>query len=390
MKAADSCAPAVGASFSLAEVPATEWDDIALRSRWQELLRAAEQANAVYASPVWFDHLRRVMAEDDLRLFVAKDGGKVVGIIPVRLGREELQYDVASRALLRRRLKVAEVLGSEPLVPPNWDLYARLCEMLLDTRFGCDAVYLDTTPIESDFRRFADEAASSLGLLAYSPYGPRPWHLVRFPASENEYLAQLKGKIRYELKRRTKKLSEHCGGQLEFMRAEDESHVEAFVQGATRVSQNSWQHEIIGTRITDSPEQRERLLSLAERGLLRSYLLSCGGRPCAFVFGYQHEQTYHYAEIGYDREFMHFSPGMVLFHLLVHDLFTHRPPSLLNFGRGDADYKVRFGNVQREDVSIIIFRKNLLSSSLVASHSLFRSTVRRLRTVVGKVRKRAG
>ena len=394
MKAATAAATRAANSepaVSLSEVPPSGWDDAALRRRWEELVSAADQANAVYASPVWFDHLRRVTPEGELLLFAARDGsGETVGVVPVRVGREDLQYDVASRALVRRRLRVADVLGSAPLLPADWRLYARLCEALLDRRVGCDAVYLDTAPVESPFRRFAAEGAAAHGLIAYFPYGPRPWHLVSFPAREDEYFAQLTGKLRNELKRRTKKLSEHCGGQLELLRAEDQSHVEAFVAGAARVSRNSWQHEVIGTRITDSREQRGRLLSLAERGLLRSYLLTCGEQPCAFVFGYQHEETFHYAEIGYDRDFTHLSPGMVLYHLLVRDLFAHRPPSLLNFGRGDADYKQRFANLQRQDVSVIIFRKSLFNYSTVATHSLFRALVRGLRTAVRRVRKKVG
>jgi CelD/BcsL family acetyltransferase involved in cellulose biosynthesis len=390
MKAAVTRAAAGDQSFTLSEVPPGGWDDAALRRRWEELVGDADQANAVYASPTWFDHLRRVTPEGELLLFAARDGGgETVGVVPVRLGREEVQYDVASRALFRRRLRVADILGSAPLLPADWRLYARLCEALLDPRRGCDAIYLDTAPVESPFRRFAAEGVAALSLLAYFPYGPRPWHLVRFPVREEEYFAQLKGKIRYELKRRTKKFSEHCGGRLELLRAEDESQVEEFVAGAARVSRNSWQHEVIGTRIADSREQRGRLLSLAERGLLRSYLLRCGERPCAFVFGYQHDRTFHYAEIGYDRDFTHLSPGMVLYQLLVRDLFAHRPPSLLNFGRGDADYKQRFANLQREDVSVIIFRKSLLNYSTVASHFLFRALVRGLRAAVRRVRKRA-
>ena len=120
--------------------------------------------------------------------------------------------------------------------------------------------------------------------------------------------------------------------------------------------------------------------------MLRSYLLRCGERPCAFVLGYQHGDVYHYAEIGYDRDFTNFSPGMVLYYLLVRDLFAHRPPSTLNFGRGDADYKQRFGNVQREDVSIFLMRKTHRNRLRVGSHSAFRSFVSAARRAVRRVK----
>ena len=374
-------------AVSLSQVPPREWDDAALRRRWSELVESAEHVNAVYASPEWFDHLRRVTPAEELLLITARDAaGELVGVVPVRVEREELQYDVASRALLRWRPRVASILGSVPLLPEDARLSARLCEILLDARLGCDGIYLDTAPVESAFRKFAAEESARLGLLAYFPYGARPWHLVRFPSQEEEYFSQLKGKVRNDLKRRTKKLSEHCGDQLELVRVDAAEQVDSFVADAARVSHNSWQHEAIGTRVADSGEQRRHLLSLAEGGMLRSYLLRCGERPCAFVLGYQHEDVYHYAEIGYDRDFTNFSPGMVLYYLLVRDLFAHRPPSMLNFGRGDAVYKQRFGNVRREDVSIFLMRKTLRNRLRVGSHEAFRSLVSAARRAVRKVK----
>lgn len=388
MSAAAPHATKAERAFSLSEVPPSGWDDAALRRRWEEILREADQANAVYASPVWFDHLRRTTPEKELLLFVARDErGETVGVVPVRVEREELLFDVASRALFRRRLKVANVLGSAPLLPEDRGLYAGLCRTLLDPRHGCDAVYLDTAPVESPFRRFAAEEAGALGLLAYFPYGPRPWHLVSFPAREEEYFSQLKGKQRSELKRRVKKLTEHCGGQLELVRVEDESQVGWFVADAAKVSQNSWQHEVIGTRVADTAEQRARLRSLAEGGLLRSYLLRCGERPYAFLLGYQHGDTYHGSEIGYDRDFTHLSPGMVLYQLLVHDFYAHRAPTLLNFGRGDADYKQRFGNVRREDVSIFLMRRTPRNRLSVGGHRAFRSLVSAARATVKRLKR---
>jgi CelD/BcsL family acetyltransferase involved in cellulose biosynthesis len=388
MRAAAPHAAEAAQAFSLSGVPPAGWDDAALRRRWEEIVGGADQANAVYASPVWFDHLRRTTPERELLLFVARDErGETVGVVPVRVEREELLFDVASRALFRRRLKVANVLGSVPLLPEDRALYARLCETLLDPRLGCDAIYLDTAPVESAFRRFAAEGAGALGLLTYFPYGARPWHLVRFPAREEEYFSQLKAKQRSELKRRTKKLSEHCGGQLELVRVEGVGEVEAFVADAAKVSRNSWQHEVIGTRVADSVEQSARLRSMAEGGLLRSYLLRCGERPCAFALGYQHGDTYHGVEIGYDRDFTHLSPGMVLYHLLVGDLFSHRTPTLLNFGRGDADYKQRFGNVRREDVSIFLMRRTPLNRLSVGGHRAFRSLVSAARATVRRLKR---
>ena len=50
------------------------------------------------------------------------------------------------------------------------------------------------------------------------------------------------------------------------------------------------------------------LAVLARLGLLRSYVLSSGDRPCAIVLGYQYHDIFHYAEIAFDQSFSDFSP----------------------------------------------------------------------------------
>lgn len=160
-----------------------------------------------------------------------------------------------------------------------------------------------------------------------------------------------------------------------------------FLTEAVKVSRNSWQHEILGNRINDSVDERTWNESLAEAGLLRSYLLRAGDRACAFVVGYQFNDVFHYVELGYDREFAEHSPGTVLLHPLIQDLCDEGPPALLNFGMGDADYKQRFGNLQLKDLSIIAMRKTLLNHLLVGSHALFRSLVSFARRIVKGARK---
>ncbi|HVF55987.1 MAG TPA: GNAT family N-acetyltransferase [Pyrinomonadaceae bacterium] len=366
-----------------------EWDDASLRERWGALLERYDDVNALYASPAWFDHLRETRPGDELALAVARDrAGNVEGIVPLHFKEYPFQYYLSSYPLLTLRLKAAHVLGSVPLLPAERGVHAQFRDALLGARSDCDCIYMDTVPIESDCREFVSGAgANGVAQLVYAPGGKRPWHLVELGPTADAYFGKIKGKLRYELKRRTKRLDEHCGGKLSIVRVDSEAQVAQFVADAAEVSRNSWQQRIIGTRITDSEEQRAHFAGLARRGLLRSYLLRCGERPCAFVVGYQFNQIFHYVEIGYDREFAEFSPGMILYYLLVQDLFAHRTPSLLNFGMGDADYKQRFGNVRREDISILILRKNLLNRLRVGGHSAFRSCVSAARGIVRRVRR---
>ena len=97
----------------------------------------------------------------------------------------------------------------------------------------------------------------------------------------------MSSKTRFTLRKKAKKLAESVGGELEMTRIDSEFQVGDFLANAVRVSRNSWQHEILGNRISDSEDERAWVQRLARAGLLRNYLLKCGGRSCAFVVGYQ-------------------------------------------------------------------------------------------------------
>lgn len=370
-------------SFTLRLLSApAEWDDPRLRRRWEELNNDSGNVNLLYASPVWFDHLRKSHSVDELMLAVVRDeADEIIGVVPVLFKRHPFQYYVSSYPLLTLNLKAAHVLGSVPLLPDDARLHAQLYDALLGRGTNCDCVYMDTVPVESACWRYLNEAEAK-NYLVYAPNGARPWHLLRLPASSEAYLSQMSSKTRYTLRKKAKQLAERGGGQLEMTRADAQEHVAQFLSDSVKVSRNSWQHDILGTRIGDTEDDRAWFARLAESGLLRSYLLKCGERPCAFVVGYQFNDVFHYVELGYDRDFAEWSPGTVLLHMLIQDLCDHRPASVLNFGMGDADYKRRFGNTQKEDVSILILRKSLVNRLRINSHSAFRSLVRLVRKLV--------
>jgi CelD/BcsL family acetyltransferase involved in cellulose biosynthesis len=360
----------------------TEWDEPHLRKRWFEITERSENINALYASPVWYDLLREKQRPGELALAVAYDeGGDIVGVVPVLFKNYSFQYYISRYPLMTLQLKAAHILGSVPMLPAERQVHAQLLGLLLETEADC--VYMDTVPVESPLRKLVMETKRQ-GYLVYAPGGARPWHLLQLPASSEEYLSRMNSKTRSTLKRKAKKLAASGGGKPEMVRIDSEHQVGNFLADAVKVSCNSWQHNILGNRISDSAEERAWGESLARLGLLRSYLLKCGGHPCAFVVGHQFRGVFHYVELGYDRDFEDYSPGTILLHMLIQDLCDHRPPTLLDFGMGDAAYKRRFGNMQREDTSIIAFRKTLKSYLLIGSHKLFRSLVRMARSIVKK------
>jgi hypothetical protein len=358
-----------------------EWDESRLRKRWIEITNQSENVNAIYTSPVWYDLLRERHKPEELALAVAYDpDGEVAGVTPILFKNHPFEYYISKYPIITRQLKAAHILGSVPVFPVESHLSTQLLDLLLDAQVDC--VYMDTVPLEDPFLTAATHTWQT-NYLVYAPGGPRPWYLLQIPENSAAYLSRMSSKAKAALKR-GKKLAESVGGKLEVTRIDSEHQVGDFLADAVRVSQNSWQHDVLGNRITDSEMDRSWGKSLARAGLLRSYLLKCGHRACAFLVGYQFNGVFQYVEVGYDREFSKYSPGTVLLLMLIQDLCDYDPPTLLNFGMGDADYKRRFGSMQREDVSIVVFRKSLKNYLLVRSHALLRFLVRVVRRIVKK------
>src|SRR5262245_42895666 len=124
------------ASVRVLTCPA-DWDDPELRRGWAGLL-SADDPNALYASPAWFDHVRSIRGADHLALAVAHAGGELVGCVPVRFGRHPLRFDAAGRALWTSTLRTAFVQGGVSAWPEGE--LPRLWPALFSARPGLDAV----------------------------------------------------------------------------------------------------------------------------------------------------------------------------------------------------------------------------------------------------------
>lgn len=355
-----------------------------LLEAWRALLRCDSNPSQVYAAPEWVEHL---LKRRRLRVWVwlvRDQGGRLVAVLPAWQSAFRLTFSVASHVLLRRSLSALHIAASSPLLAPdaNVDLEAVLCRLLADCP-DCDCLYFDALPTDCAlWALLRDSRNLARSFQTYLADGPRPWHLLELSATFDAYLQRMSGKSRSTLRRQVRLLRERGNGDLTLECCTTEAQVQDFLHNATAVSKHSWQNAVLGPRVRDDDEAQQTFADLANRKLLRAYLLKCGGVPCSFVIGYQYEGIYQYAELGFDKDFANSSPGNVLLYLLLEDLHKNDPPRLINFGVGDAIYKQRFGNVRREDSTCLLIRKRLRHRLLLASHKVFLSALSLVKAAV--------
>lgn len=354
--------------------PQEALNDPAFVAAWERVLLSSSHVNALYASPPWVGALAAQAGR--VRIWTVRDPqGELVGVVPVQSGSFALQFGIAYRVLAHRKLEVARVLGSQPVIPNCPELYVAIISSILADMPECAGLYCEALPTDSDFWRWtAAMPGQRPGVYLHVTDGPRPWHHVRL-STFDAYLKSMSSKARANVRREVRHLDEHAGGKLELRRCTEPEQVEDFLRQALAVSQQSWQHRTLGQQALHDKSNVAHFTGLARRGVLQCYLLMAGQTPCAFVIGYRYAGVYHYAEVAFDEAFTRFSPGTVLLYLMLEDLHSSQQIEALNFGIGDATYKRRFGNHEREDAGCLLVRRRISLRLLTGSHAAFKRSV---------------
>ena len=107
-------------TISLVSSP-EQWSLPELRQTWEKLLDSSDNLDLLYQSPQWFEHLFATNTNNTrLLLGVAKNNtGCLAGIVPIRIDRYSLKFDISSYTFWKTTLSTAFILGSQPLLLTN-------------------------------------------------------------------------------------------------------------------------------------------------------------------------------------------------------------------------------------------------------------------------------
>jgi len=370
---------AAGSDLALSLLtPEAALGDPDLLAAWRARLGDVHRTNRLYASPEWFENRWRAFPEAEMRLGVLRHGtGELLGFCPLVIKPEFVKFCIGLRVFAVTKLRSARIFGGEPLLPRSPALYRRLFDGIFEDLPQVQSIFSMHIPTESfAWDYFRGEGSRSRRYFSYLWESKR--HLIDLREGFDQYLGAMTAKTRYTLRKKVRVLREHGGGRLECRAVEAEDQLEAFLEAAERVGARSWQ----GRKLTEWNHSGESALvgpelkGLARAKILRSYLLECGGEPCAYIVGYQFDGVYTYQEPRFDEALGQLSPGTVLLYLLLEDLFARDRPELLDFGEGNAPYKERFGNQTAKRGSLFLFRRNLANRLRQMSLVTFYSGVR--------------
>jgi len=361
------CGLAVHACSLLTPDDCSAIDEI--RPAWDALLSSTCNPYALYQSPDWWDHMVDTGEADAPALAVGyEDRGKVAAILPIAKVTRAFEFVMLPRVTLRYPLHGFQLLGSDPLAHPDINLQLSLLSFLGRSYPDAKALYIKCLPANGLLWHHL-RTRGCTDWLPYAEHGIGKLQGIMLPRSFEEYTSKFAAKKRYNLKRQVRLLEEYGSGKLKLVRVESPEQVLGFVRSAQAVSRLSWQFHQGSPQFINGENRVLELKDLAQRGILRSYLLVCGEKPCTFVVGYQYRGIYHYADVAFDEHYARFSPGSVLLYLLIADLIETRRPTYVNLGIGDAFYKAQFANNDTDYVSLLLLRKTIASRILITAHA---------------------
>jgi CelD/BcsL family acetyltransferase involved in cellulose biosynthesis len=355
----------------------TEAELQSIGDAWRRCIRHAPRPHVRYL-PEWLaiqtrtgggsGDARAIRAGSQPRVIAAYDGDELVGLAPLLVHQWRWRCRVGYLSLADFPVRRAVLCGDALLAPEDEGVAEAMLEAAArDDAYG--VVFLECIPTDSFLFRLLGRSASIRASFWVDDEARMPHRMIQLPASFEEYLGKFSAKTRQTLKYKVRKLEKACGGKLSVECVRRPSEVDRFLERAERVSRRSWQ----GTRL-DQVIQAEtlgpRIRAFAEAGMLRSYVLSSGEEPIAFVLGVQADGVYDYEHPAYDPAYAAHHPGTVLLYRLLEDLFAHDRPELFDFGYGENEYKRIFSNLTEDAANVMLVHKG---ASLAVPYGLHRA-----------------
>jgi hypothetical protein len=360
------------------------WQDGGLLREWEYFLSCSDNLNVMYQSPPWLAFLQETGQISLASIAVARaESGNLVGVVPLCEHIGKMPFDVAGRSLYDLPLRQVDLLGGELMLPPETEVYDRFF-LALDEAFpDCECFILDSLSCSGFTWHYLQQSKVVRG--RYLPYildGKRDYHILRLPPTLRSYLAEFNRKKRYNLKRQVRILKNNCEKELELVRVESRKDIEIWIEARRAIDQSQRHVLPHRTDIKGEAKATRRMGDLADRGLLRNYVLRSGERYFGCISGCQYRDLYNVWYIIHNNDFAKYSPGTCTFFLAIEDLLAHRPAAMVNLGFGDPRQNFSTQMVAQH-ATAVLFRKTARNRLYRTSHSAFRAGVKWLKRMKG-------
>ncbi len=315
-----------------------------VRDEWADLV-ARTPVPMPFVTPawqrVWLDHFQ---GDKTLRIFTAREGGRLVGIAPLLISEGSAEF--VGHYSICDYMDVAVAPGFE----------AAFFEQLLE-RLAADG-------IRSVELRGIREWSPTLGAVcdcaSACGYGVERQDeakspSVELPATWDEYLGSLSKKDRHELRRKLRRL-ESAGGEVALRVVTEADEASEMLDTLFNLMRISSHHK---EEFLDRPGMeaffREMTRVMAAEGMLRFYFLTFDGQAVASVLNFDIGGRLFMYNSGYDPDYAHYAVGLMSKALLIREAIESGR-TCVDFLRGDENYKYDLGGKDQQVYRVVLTR----------------------------------
>jgi len=314
--------------------------DVAYRE-WDQLATATSAPPFVF--PGWISAWQRWFGTGRLRLFVARRGPDLVGIMPLVLRRRALRSPTNPHSPLF------------DLVVRDEEAARALAQTVLDAGVRrVDLSFLDGSSLGLEALRSVASHSGHRQIVRLQSRAP----FLRCRQDLAAHRAALSRNLRHDTDRRFRRLVET--GAVSIQVATGGERLDALLEEAFAVEELGWKGTR-GTAIASRHEVRHFYSEVArwaaQRGWLRLAFLRLDGRAIAMQFDLEVSRTYYSLKIGYDPAYEHLAPGKLLTYAMVSRAVTRGLETYELLGK-DEEWKYRFTSTFRERFAFAAFPRS--------------------------------
>jgi len=144
----------------------------------------------------------------------------------------------------------------------------------------------------------------------------------------------MSSKTRSSILRKVRHYRDFSGGEIHWGIYQTPDEMCVYHSLAREVARKTYQERLFDSGLPDGDSFRTQMLTLAERGLVRGFLLFHGSKPVAYLYTPAPDGYLVYDYLGYDPEYADKSPGTVLQYLALEALYAEGRFPLFYWGYG--------------------------------------------------------
>lgn len=348
-----------------------------IRDAWLRL-----QGDHIVADPDFFAASQLDPAVVRPHIVVLDRDGEPEAILVARIEQLRLTSRLGNRTVYAPEVRSISVVNGGILGAVDEDAFRQvLASFRASLAQGeADVALLRHLQIDSPFYRIA---ATEVPFLSRQHVGDSEVHwALDLPDSLEDILQSRSGKTRKKLRWSARTLERTYEGRLVVRRYTRPEDIDDFFRDVEEVAPKTYQHAF-GLALHDTPVQRERTRLCLERGWFRGYVLAVDGRPCSFHWGELYRGRFRLGRPGYDPALSHLSVGTYLLLQVLDDLCRDKQARVVDFGRGDDEYKQRFGTRSWFEGNVLIYAPTLRGARMNLTRTALQAGLGAAKRVAG-------